>query len=157
MSGSRNGSNSRSGRTSVATTPPRTTATPATVASPTGQPIPAEWVEEFLTPASLQPVAARYPAARAPVSSPAAVAAGVRMQPAASYYSPAAPVAVPAGPLDTSSPLPLQYGQGRKRTNIERYFQFLVFVLTGYAIFGRGFAYIGAPPLFIGEMALGLG
>lgn len=30
-------------------------------------------------------------------------------------------------------------------------------VLVGYAFFGRGFAHIGYPPLFVGEVALGLG
>ena len=30
-------------------------------------------------------------------------------------------------------------------------------VLTGYAFFGRAFAYIGIPPIFIGELLLGLG
>lgn len=29
-------------------------------------------------------------------------------------------------------------------------------LLTGYVILGRGFAYFGAPPLFVGEMVLGL-
>ncbi|ABF44100.1 O-antigen ligase family protein [Deinococcus geothermalis] len=33
---------------------------------------------------------------------------------------------------------------------------FLGLCLLGYALFGRGFAYIGAPPLFVGEAALGL-
>lgn len=31
---------------------------------------------------------------------------------------------------------------------------FLAVVLTGYAFFGRGFAYLGVPPLFIGEVLL---
>jgi hypothetical protein len=34
---------------------------------------------------------------------------------------------------------------------------FFGFVLAGYAIVGRGFAYFGFPPLYIGEMALALG
>lgn len=33
----------------------------------------------------------------------------------------------------------------------------LYFLLAGYAIFGKGFAYIGVPPLYIGEIALLLG
>ena len=35
-----------------------------------------------------------------------------------------------------------------------RYIAFLGFVLLGYAVMGRGFAYIGLPPLYIGEIAL---
>lgn len=31
---------------------------------------------------------------------------------------------------------------------------FLLFILGGYALFGRGFAYIGVPPVFIGEIGL---
>ena len=34
------------------------------------------------------------------------------------------------------------------------YLALLSCVLLGYALFGKGFAYIGAPPLFIGEAAL---
>jgi hypothetical protein len=37
---------------------------------------------------------------------------------------------------------------------VDRYVLFLVLVLMGYALGGRGFAYLGLPPLFIGEMAL---
>ena len=33
---------------------------------------------------------------------------------------------------------------------------FLGICLLGYALLGKGFAYIGVPPLFVGEMALGL-
>jgi hypothetical protein len=39
----------------------------------------------------------------------------------------------------------------------DRYLLFLVLVLVGYALGGRGFAYFGLPPLFIGEVALLLG
>jgi O-Antigen ligase len=35
-----------------------------------------------------------------------------------------------------------------------RYIAFLGIVLLGYAVMGRGFAYIGVPPLYIGEIAL---
>jgi hypothetical protein len=52
-------------------------------------------------------------------------------------------------------PLPLD--QPRKRSHIERWFMLLAFMLFGYALFGRGFAYIGVPPLFIGEIGLLLG
>lgn len=34
----------------------------------------------------------------------------------------------------------------------DRYFVFLMVVLAGYAIGGRGFAYFGYPPLFVGEI-----
>jgi hypothetical protein len=33
---------------------------------------------------------------------------------------------------------------------------FVLFLLAGYALFGRGFAYIGIPPIFIGEIGLAL-
>lgn len=36
----------------------------------------------------------------------------------------------------------------------DRYLRFLGIVLVGYAIAGKGFAYLGIPPLFIGEIAL---
>lgn len=39
----------------------------------------------------------------------------------------------------------------------DRYLGLLCFVLAGYAIFGKGFAYVGVPPLFIGEITLVLG
>src|SRR3954471_1043758 len=35
-----------------------------------------------------------------------------------------------------------------------RFLALLAIVLAGYAIDGRGFAYIGVPPLFVGEIAL---
>ncbi len=38
-----------------------------------------------------------------------------------------------------------------------RFLIFLAIVLAGYAIDGRGFAYLGVPPLFIGEISLLLG
>lgn len=38
-----------------------------------------------------------------------------------------------------------------------RYFGWLCFVLLGYALLGKGFAYLGARPLFIGEITLLLG
>src|SRR4051794_9312621 len=39
----------------------------------------------------------------------------------------------------------------------ERYFKFFCLILLGYAIGGRGFAYFGFPPIFVGEIAFGLG
>jgi hypothetical protein len=46
---------------------------------------------------------------------------------------------------------------GRERDFGDYYLLFLCVLLAGYASFGKGFAYIGVPPLFIGEIALGLG
>lgn len=46
---------------------------------------------------------------------------------------------------------------GARRRLADRYLTFLGVVLMGYAVAGKGFAYIGVPPLFIGEVALGLG
>ena len=43
------------------------------------------------------------------------------------------------------------------RVGVDRYLRFLSLVLGGYALNGRGFAYIGVSPLFIGELALSLG
>ena len=44
------------------------------------------------------------------------------------------------------------------RRPIQRGFvSLLAIVLLGYALFGRGFAYVGFPPLFIGEITLGVG
>src|SRR3954452_17990026 len=39
----------------------------------------------------------------------------------------------------------------------DRFLLLLAIVLAGYAIDGRGFAYIGLPPLFIGEITLAVG
>ena len=39
----------------------------------------------------------------------------------------------------------------------DRYVGFFGVVLLGYAVAGRGFAYLGVPPLFIGEVALAYG
>jgi hypothetical protein len=36
----------------------------------------------------------------------------------------------------------------------DRYIAFLGFVLLGYALIGKGFAYLGLPPLYVGEMAI---
>jgi hypothetical protein len=47
---------------------------------------------------------------------------------------------------------------GRERAPWDRAFLFmLALILCGYAIFGRGFAYLGVAPLFIGEVVLGIG
>jgi hypothetical protein len=39
----------------------------------------------------------------------------------------------------------------------DRYCYLLLFLLTGYAFFGKAFAYLGVPPLYIGEIVLLLG
>jgi len=39
----------------------------------------------------------------------------------------------------------------------DRYLVFLGCVLAGYMLMGRGFAYLGMPPLFVGEITLALG
>ncbi len=44
-----------------------------------------------------------------------------------------------------------------ERDMVDRYLSFLGFVLLGYASLGKGFAYIGFPPLFIGEFCAVLG
>ncbi|MDP3418339.1 O-antigen ligase [Falsiroseomonas sp.] len=43
------------------------------------------------------------------------------------------------------------------RSLADRYFMALAVSLCGYAIFGKGFAYLGLAPLYIGEILLGLG
>ena len=45
--------------------------------------------------------------------------------------------------------------RARRATAIPLYFGiFMLFILAGYAFFGRGFAYLGFPPLFIGELGV---
>ncbi len=45
--------------------------------------------------------------------------------------------------------------RARKVTVVPLYFGiFMLFLLAGYAFFGRGFAYLGFPPLFIGEVGV---
>ena len=45
--------------------------------------------------------------------------------------------------------------RARKVSVIPLYFGiFMLFLLAGYAMFGRGFAYLGVPPLFIGEVGV---
>jgi hypothetical protein len=60
-------------------------------------------------------------------------------------------------------PMPLSYAAppsalAQKRIRLgDRYFSALSLVLLGYALAGRGFAYLGVPPLFIGEIMLLVG
>ena len=42
-------------------------------------------------------------------------------------------------------------------TAADRYFRLLGFVLLGYALVGKAFAYLGAPPVFVGEFTLAVG
>lgn len=63
--------------------------------------------------------------------------------------------------VDLSAPIrsggvasPSRPGTGR---GADLYLAFLGVVLSGYALDGRGFAYLGVPPLFIGEVAMLLG
>ena len=44
-----------------------------------------------------------------------------------------------------------------RRTVRDTFVSLLAVVLLGYAVCGKGFAYVGAPPLFIGEITLGFG
>ena len=45
-----------------------------------------------------------------------------------------------------------------RSSNVNDYYLgLLLFALLGYALLGRGFAYVGFPPLFIGELLLALG
>jgi hypothetical protein len=48
-------------------------------------------------------------------------------------------------------------GWGSARDLNDSYLTLLLFALWGYALFGRGFAYAGIPPVFIGEVVLALG
>ncbi|MFC7476242.1 O-antigen ligase family protein [Dankookia sp. GCM10030260] len=51
-----------------------------------------------------------------------------------------------------------RYGRRLRTTTLhDRYCSLLCFVLVGYAVSGKGFAYLGLPPLYIGEIALILG
>src|SRR6476660_2791769 len=42
----------------------------------------------------------------------------------------------------------------RTLTAGDRYLALLAIVLLGYALMGKGFAYLGFPPLYVGEIAL---
>jgi hypothetical protein len=46
----------------------------------------------------------------------------------------------------------LQEGSHRGLSEGDRYLGFLAIVLLGYAVIGKGFAYLGLPPLYVGEM-----
>src|SRR5688572_10984212 len=44
-----------------------------------------------------------------------------------------------------------------ERVDPAGWFRFLLVTLLGYALFGKGWAYLGLPPFYIGEFALGFG
>ncbi|PZW38683.1 O-antigen ligase-like membrane protein [Humitalea rosea] len=48
-------------------------------------------------------------------------------------------------------------GQVRRATLGDHYIRMLAFGLLGYAVLGKGFAYVGVAPLFVGEVLFGLG
>jgi hypothetical protein len=51
----------------------------------------------------------------------------------------------------------LKYDPRRARSAGDRYLTLLTIVLLGYALMGKGFAYIGLPPLYVGEIAFLIG
>ncbi|MEM7786254.1 MAG: O-antigen ligase family protein [Bacteroidota bacterium] len=60
-----------------------------------------------------------------------------------------------AGPVSWTFTPPAR--STRPRRLGDRWLAVLGVVLVGYALFGRGFAYLGVPPLFIGEIVLATG
>ena len=57
--------------------------------------------------------------------------------------------------------LPLDYEAAFARPEnpaiADRFLAMLAIVLMGYALFGRAFAYVGVPPIFIGEITVLVG
>ena len=50
------------------------------------------------------------------------------------------------------------YTKSIKKTAVgDKFLNWHCWVLLGYGICGRGFAYVGVPPLFIGEITLAFG
>lgn len=67
---------------------------------------------------------------------------------------------IEAGPLPVSATRQTAAEQNSltvKKTFADRYLLWLSIALCGYAMAGRGFAYLGYPPLFVGEITLMLG
>src|SRR4051812_36191510 len=62
--------------------------------------------------------------------------------------------AQPYAPTLDYAPPQLLGQRARDARFMDRYFTCLAFVLLGYALGGRGFAYWGVNPLFVGEIAL---
>jgi hypothetical protein len=58
---------------------------------------------------------------------------------------------------DEFAPEPVGHSAALPPLVHRRYFGFLGIVLLGYALAGRGFAYVGLPPIFIGEISLAVG
>ncbi|MBV9982350.1 O-antigen ligase family protein [Bradyrhizobium sp.] len=56
-------------------------------------------------------------------------------------------------PPDSDPPLQLP----QERDPHDTYMRLFCRMLAGYALLGKGFAYLGIPPLFVGEIALGFG
>jgi hypothetical protein len=65
--------------------------------------------------------------------------------------------AQPYAPTLDYAPPPLLGQRARDARFLDRYFTFLACVLLGYALGGRGFAYWGINPLFVGEITLLVG
>ncbi|MEM6854853.1 MAG: hypothetical protein AAF593_10640, partial [Planctomycetota bacterium] len=63
---------------------------------------------------------------------------------------------MPSASPTTSEPLPVLTAETTQRLTA-RWFALLAVLMAGLAIGGRGFAYIGLPPLFISEIMLALG
>ncbi|MEM9914058.1 MAG: O-antigen ligase family protein [Planctomycetota bacterium] len=63
---------------------------------------------------------------------------------------------MPSATPTTSEPLPVLTAETTQRLTA-RWFALLAVLMAGLAIGGRGFAYIGLPPLFISEIMLALG
>lgn len=66
------------------------------------------------------------------------------------------PTANPSPPMDLTY-APGWTGNAASKQAGDRYFWAIGIVLLGYALLSRSFAYLGVPPVFIGEIMLGLG
>src|SRR5205085_923511 len=58
---------------------------------------------------------------------------------------------------ETPFPRESWVGPASRRTGLGIWLSLLCLTLLGYALAGKGAAYIGLPPLFVGEAVLGLG
>jgi hypothetical protein len=57
----------------------------------------------------------------------------------------------------TATPILIEIRRSPVARAVDRFLFFLCIVLAGYAMDGKGFAYLGLPPLFIGEITLAIG
>ena len=65
---------------------------------------------------------------------------------------------LPSHRMTPGSATPSQPRRARPERDLHDSYALLVcIVLAGYALMGKGFAYIGYPPLLIGEVTMGLG